>query len=675
MKNRRHFAFSLFTVIIITCFVWASPSAAKEKTKHTRELLEAIAQDTNIDVDFFEVVHEGIVSLPNIDGEYPTAKVINKHTGKRYEITIDDKGNKVDKEELIIKDNLIHKTKYGNLEPDLFEKKEELKDNETIDVAIWLSIPDEPIEPPSYEEFRVKGEYLVEMEMQAKIKEKKVKNLSHQEPIIKHLKNKNVSVISIDELLPIISARLDKEQLNEFSKRSDVEGVYLLRENQPALNWSVPNIGAPTFWGSGITGSAQKIAIIEKEGIVFDNPYLHGSNRPNKNCFGITNYHATIVSGVAANTSGYTGTAFNASLLGAASCSWLDADMQSATTWAYNNGAMVHNNSWGAQTSGSKTVMSKYQDTFVRQNSTTIIDAAGNCDNGLVVRFQCPNGCDCPTYNGCYVIGPANGYNVIAVGAYSDRNVVITDLGPVERQVTENTIPYLSCYANPSSLNGDREKPELVAPGIALTSTWYEPPWTMYGALGTSVSAPHVAGGAAMIMEKEPSLKFWPVGVKAVLMATAVTDFDGLAAPPFNTADSKDGAGGLSLAGTYGVLQRNNNSQWAYRSFTRSSFDTYGDINYSFYAVAGQKIRAAIAWDAATSYESYNSRPSVDLDLFVWSPSGANVLFNTFAGSFDNTSEIIDFVATETGNYTVEVYKWRYSYDATHHLGVAWYAR
>lgn len=74
-----------------------------------------------------------------------------------------------------------------------------------------------------------------------------------------------------------------------------------------------------------------------------------------------------------------------------------------------------------------------------------------------------------------------------------------------------------------------RMKPDVVAPGVAITST--VPPSggagglvasksLFYGSLsGTSMAAPHVAGVVAMMLESNPDLA--PIDVKRILMATA----------------------------------------------------------------------------------------------------------------------------------------------------------
>ncbi|PYZ96090.1 peptidase S8 [Alteribacter lacisalsi] len=72
-------------------------------------------------------------------------------------------------------------------------------------------------------------------------------------------------------------------------------------------------------------------------------------------------------------------------------------------------------------------------------------------------------------------------------------------------------------------------KPDLVAPGVSIDSTV---PKGYMDMNGTSMAAPHIAGAAALILQKYPD--WTPDQVKAALMNTAkqVTDRDGNIQPP-----------------------------------------------------------------------------------------------------------------------------------------------
>jgi hypothetical protein len=61
-------------------------------------------------------------------------------------------------------------------------------------------------------------------------------------------------------------------------------------------------------------------------------------------------------------------------------------------------------------------------------------------------------------------------------------------------------------------------------------------------------------------------------------------------------------------------------------------------------------------------------RLDTDLDLYISGPDGYSV---TYSGSWDNNYELVDFVAQQTGQYTIGVYK-RSASEDSNFLGIAW---
>jgi len=84
------------------------------------------------------------------------------------------------------------------------------------------------------------------------------------------------------------------------------------------------------------------------------------------------------------------------------------------------------------------------------------------------------------------ILAPANASEVVAVGAVSQSSYAT---GPQES------------YSSQGPTNDGRAKPDLVAPDNVTTGT---SPYTSFP--GTSASAPHVSGGAALLLSQQPTL-------------------------------------------------------------------------------------------------------------------------------------------------------------------------
>jgi subtilisin family serine protease len=99
---------------------------------------------------------------------------------------------------------------------------------------------------------------------------------------------------------------------------------------------------------------------------------------------------------------------------------------------------------------------------------------------------------------------PASASRAIAVGAVA-----------AERTNTAMA-SFSSAAPSPLSL---RLKPEVVAPGVAILSSAPRPGTGWEVASGTSMAAPHVAGAAALLLQRHPD--WTPAQVKSALAATA----------------------------------------------------------------------------------------------------------------------------------------------------------
>lgn len=87
------------------------------------------------------------------------------------------------------------------------------------------------------------------------------------------------------------------------------------------------------------------------------------------------------------------------------------------------------------------------------------------------------------------------------------------------------------------------EVPHVVAPAVDIRSLDKDT-WTL--GQGTSLAAPQVSGLAAAVIGEHPDLKSYPEAIRALIMATATLDVDGVALDLNDAIDDRDGAGAIN---------------------------------------------------------------------------------------------------------------------------------
>ena len=171
-----------------------------------------------------------------------------------------------------------------------------------------------------------------------------------------------------------------------------------------------------------------------------------------------------------------------------------------------------------------------------------------------------------------------------------------------------------------------------------------------------------VTGTTALMMRTNGALGVWPEAVKAILLATATNNIEGA-----TIWSEFDGAGGIN-ADRANRVAGHSNGTWGAQNYSCGAASQ--TIVSSVFVNKGQRVRVAMAWDTNPTFWnfSYGSRPSADLDMQVIGPLGSGV-----AGSFswDNTYEIVDFVAQTTGTHRLRVNKFRCNHTPKW-LGWAW---
>lgn len=604
------------------------PVAAKADEVLRRAAIQIAA--TRLGVDMAELSVEAETNIGSVN----RFKIIQKSSARVVPVNLNAQGGE-------IQDSAVrpHEARRrgadfrGKIEADLANRFEQLGPNETISYLIWgKAVGRPPAIDRRLDELGQAG---------SQIQAFKTHHKNLLRGLVESIEQRGGRILQQAENAPLLVVETTVELARTVASRPDAEAIYTHRQYKDELNVSVPAIDIPAVALLGYTGSGVKVGVVESGGIYFGHNSLADGTYCNPLATGPIGAHPTGVAGIIASSHAtYKGVAPGApALLSGNAGSYTDAAIVNCTEWAINNGARVINFSFGVDASSSMVALDRYVDYVVRNRAVTMVKSAGNRSN------TCPG-----TDN---VTSPGKGWNIITVGNYDDRGTVAN---------ADDILSSDSCFKNPTSVHGDREKPEVAAPGTSITTTYCTSSGTCTGTgSGTSFAAPHVTGCSALVMQRNSTLKYWPESVKAVLMASAVVNLEGS-----TRLSDKDGAGGIECDSASNVAGGVGGAE-SHGSYTTSSFPR----TYTFAANAGQSVRVAIAWDSNTNtvLPPTTDVLNADFDLTVKAPSGAYV---TGSFSWDNSYEIVEFVAPATGTYTVNVNAYRFD-GSSEYLGYAYW--
>ncbi len=280
--------------------------------------------------------------------------------------------------------------------------------------------------------------------------------------------------------------------------------VWLDGRRQPALDHSVPQIGAPTAWAAGYTGAGVSVAVLDT-GIDATHPDLTGKVVAEQNfsadpdpsdTVGHGTHVASIIAGTGAASGGlYRGVAPDATLYDGKVCE----------SFGCEESAILAGMQWAAADNHARVV-----NVSLGGGDTPDIDPLEAAVNSLTA-----------TYGTLFVIAAGNaGPDDGTVGSPGSADAALT-VGAVDR---DDQLAYFSSRG--PRVGDDAMKPDITAPGVDIVAArgagtqLGEPVGDSYVRLsGTSMATPHVVGSAALLAQQHPQ---WTAGqLKADLMASA----------------------------------------------------------------------------------------------------------------------------------------------------------
>ena len=566
------------------------------------------------------------------EANFPTlaiAATVEKIEGKRgldLRATGSD-GRPVDIEALLAEDRAKQRDALGALDALLARHLDGLADDEPVPVAIWLVEPERALgERPEEGAASEDVDKLAQLQTERRAAEVAEVTTPFLERLRRFDEEAAASTTS-----PLVWAELPAGLVRELARDERVDTIYGdLEQGGPETNLSREVVGANLAPADTLDGTGVQVGIVEGEGIAdTTNPFMRIERTdPGPSC-GATRPHATGVAGIIGARAGVArafGFPIRNTLQGFAPAarlslgSWCNAGdnrprVDSAADW----GARVITNSYFTDTTGAVTANDRHADGLVHNRWRLFVKSAGN--RGMLEGR---------------VTSPGNGYNVLAVGD--------VDLGGTPARAND-VMSGTSSFVDPTSTNGDREKPEVSAPGTNIRMLSNGFPWPGQTDSGTSFAAPMVAGTSARLIQRKPFLGVWPEQLRAILMSSAVHNIEGA-----TRLSDVDGAGMIAADTAVRILADNRHGG------RHVDCNTFGgsQVVSSTTLAANQRLRAAISWTADPSAVDHASRPSADLDLEVRGPSGS-----VFSASFDNTSEIVDLRAPTAGTYEIRVMNFR----------------
>ena len=451
---------------------------------------------------------------------------------------------------------------------------------------------------------------------------------------------------------PLAYVDMPAPAVEALAELEAVETLGLERTWSTTMSSAGPGVQANWTSGTGDQGAGVRVAVVEYHN-VHNSGDLAGRVVVNRSTTGSIAYspdfdHPTWVAGaIAGRSSTYPGVAPGALIVSSSTGGQptgltRDRHIIAAADWAASptgGDADIINASIGQDTVTGSEEARRFFDAIASQDGRLPVAAAGNY----------------VTFGHWNVLSPGTAYNSLTVGGIDDRNTAGRGDDRVWYYPGSNGSNYRDPAGTAWNGHGDFNKPNVSAPAASVRTA------NGLGASGTSVAAPIVAGIAAQVISRAPSLALRPEGTRAVIMAGAINRSP---MPGGGANADHEGTGTASALWANRILNAGDGPWGGYRLGSMTPGQV---VTQEISVVAGQKVKAVVSWNSHSTSSTSADRLLADLDLRVVGADGSVV----GSYSYDNNYEWVEFTAARSGTARIEIRPTRFE-GSSERYGLAW---
>ena len=466
--------------------------------------------------------------------------------------------------------------------------------------------------------------------------------------------------VTVEEVEPVgegwrLAISCDAATARSFVSLEDVQYVeplptYDLRSNQ-TTQWTIQSgvLNATPLHARGLIGAGQVIGVIDGGLAASHCSFLDAINPIGPLHRKIVGYntgqlydqHGTHVSCTAAGDAGSVGNtrgvAYGARIAFNTYPSATETSVLTKHQTHLGQGAFIHTNSWGTDSTRAYDGGSRAIDVLQWENEETLVTHAVS--------------------NGSLVTNPENAKNSLCVTA--GRNGTEAD------QI---------CVGGTGPTLDGRRKPEVAAPGCLITSATGATGCGVTTLSGTSMATP-AAGGLAVLVREYFLDGFYPTGLAtpangfspsgALVKAAMVNSAQDMISLPGYPSDREGWGRLVADASLYFAGDARRLVVRDARSLGSAALQTGGAYEYALLVDSStQPLRVTMAYHDAPAQVNAALTPVNNLNLIVTSPAGDTYKGNVFAGGFStvggvadavNNTEQVHIAAPATGVWSVRV--------------------